>query len=68
MPVRCFMLRDLPFERLWLRRYADGPCPSMPGEYSYHHAMTLWRERVPARDTRAASGGVPLFTAVRIFC
>lgn len=50
--VRCFMLRDLPFERLWLRRYADGPCPSMPGEYSYHHAMTLWRERVPAKKER----------------
>jgi len=46
--VRCFMLQDLPFERLWLRRYADGPCPQMPGEYSYHHAMVLYRERARA--------------------
>lgn len=24
--VRCFMFEDLLLERLWLRRYADGPC------------------------------------------
>ncbi len=57
--VRCFVLRDLPFERLWLRRYADGPCPSMPGEYSYHHAMVIWRERAPAEKKIHPLHGYP---------
>lgn len=52
MGVACFLLEDLPFQRLWLRRYADGPCPSSPGEYSYHHAMTLYHERAPAEKRR----------------
>lgn len=46
------MLEDLLLQRLWLRRYADGPCLSNPGEYSYHHAMVLYRERAPSEKKR----------------
>lgn len=34
------MVEEVGRSRAWLRRHARGECPAMPGEYSYHQAMT----------------------------
>lgn len=39
-PVRCFFLTPVEQVRHQLRRYSVTPCPGMPGQYSYHNAMS----------------------------
>jgi hypothetical protein len=36
----CFLVKAVEEQEAWLRRYADGPCPLVPGDGSYHGAMT----------------------------
>ena len=33
------MVKAVDEEEAWLRRYADGSCPDMPGDHSYHNAQ-----------------------------
>lgn len=37
-PIKCFLIEPTGFSVAHLRRYADGPCPLMPGEHGYHNA------------------------------
>lgn len=61
--MKCFWLEpvDPPMERFWLRRYRsslreDEPCPKMPGQYSYHQAMTLVGDGPAHYEDRTYSG------------
>jgi hypothetical protein len=40
VPWPCFLIEQTDRLELGLRRYADGPCPKMPGEHGYHNACT----------------------------
>lgn len=39
MSWRCYMVTAVEEQEAWLRRYADGPCPAMPGQHRYHDAL-----------------------------
>lgn len=39
MSWSCFLVVPTDRLELGLRRYADGPCPAMEGEFSYHSAL-----------------------------
>lgn len=39
--TKCFLIQPTGEALRFLRRYANGPCPLMPGEHGYHEAATF---------------------------
>lgn len=53
--IRVFYLYETNLKRLFLRRYADGPCALNQGQHSYHNAM----HHIGDADTKERSTNQP---------